>query len=95
MSQVNLLNGKLKVSGPIDFDSADRIYQEGLNTLKAVQNWPVIVDLTDVDHANTLLLAIILQWLKQCPDTNSIRIGEMPLKMKGILEASHLEHLKV
>lgn len=93
MNQVQLVDSTLAVSGKIDFDSAESVYQQGLVALKGVQKWPIVIDLSHAEHGNTLLLSIILQWLKQCPNIESIKIGEMPPKMKGIIEASHLEHL--
>ena len=95
MKQVQIDHQTLKVSGKIDYETAERVYHDGILALKSVRNWPIVIDLVNAEQGNTLLLAIILQWLKQCPSIDSIKIGQMPPKMKGIIEASHLEHLVV
>ena len=93
MSHIQLNVNILSLSGKVDFSNAEDLYNQGLALLKSVKTWPVIVDLSQIENGNTLLLAMILQWLKQMPDTQSLRLGQVPSQMMGILQASHLECL--
>ena len=93
MADVVLEQGQMKLSGQIGFENADAIYQKGLGLLKNVQSWPVAVNLSNVEHGNTLLLAVILQWLRQCPDMGDLQLVHVPEKMQRIVEASHLDML--
>ena len=93
MSHVQLNANTLSLNGKIDFNNAEAIYKQGLSLLKSVKTWPVVVDLSQIESGNTLLLAMILQWLKQMPDMQSLRLGKVPPQMIGILQASHLESL--
>lgn len=93
MANVQLANNQLVVSGQVNFENAASIYQQGLERLKGIQHWPVHINLSQVEQGTTLLLAIILQWLKKCPDMQSLRLVKVPNQMQGILAASHLEEL--
>lgn len=95
VAHLELTKNQLIIAGKIDFENADKLYQQGLNLLKPVHEWPVLIDLSQVEKGNTLLLAIILQWLKHCPDMHSLQLSQVPAKMQGILQASHLEQLLV
>lgn len=93
VAHIELKANQLMIDGQIDFSNADNIYQQGLGLLMSVKTWPVLIDLSRVEQGNTLLLAIVLQWLKHCPDVHSLQLSQVPAKMRGILQASHLESL--
>lgn len=90
------LNGQiLQIIGQVNYLNAEKIYQQGQKLLAQHSNWPVQINLSQVEHGNTLLLAMIIQWLRQCPQMNNLGLIQVPEKMLGIIKASHLEHLIV
>lgn len=62
---VQYLNQELVVSGKIDFENAEQQYQAGLAIIKKQTSFPLIVDLKQLEHGNTLALAVLVQWLRQ------------------------------
>lgn len=53
---VQYLNQELVVSGKIDFENAEQQYQAGLAIIKKQTSFPLIVDLKQLEHGNTLSL---------------------------------------
>ncbi len=64
---VQYLNQQLVVSGKIDFENAEQQYQAGLAIIKKQQSFPLVVDLTELEHGSTLALAVLVQWLRETP----------------------------
>ena len=91
MAHVKIEQNVMKLLSMIDFNNADVVYQEGLRLLK---NTPVsVVDLSELKYANTLILAVILQWFKAVGRVGELKLIHVPDKMTRILQASHLEFL--
>lgn len=93
MTTVKLVNDRITVVGHIDFHNANQIYLSGLVLVKAHQKFPIFVDLSQLAQGNTLALAICIQWLRHCPNTESLKLLAVPAKMQGIIRASNLEML--
>lgn len=93
MATVEFKNNQLYLNGQVDFDNAQEVYQQGLVQLKQQQSWPIQVDLSHLEHGNTLVLAILIQWLRACPTMQSLKLTEVPEKMRGIICASNLMQL--
>ena len=66
---VQYLNQQLVVSGKIDFENAEQQYQAGLAIIKKQQSFPLVVDLTELEHGSTLALAVLVQWLRDSKNT--------------------------
>ncbi len=86
-------DNQLCLAGQVNFDNAAEVYQQGLQYLQQQVNFPVQVNLAGVEQANTLVLAMLIQWLRACPTLQSLQFVAMPEKMYGILRASNLQHM--
>ncbi|GAA5000017.1 hypothetical protein GCM10023206_01310 [Acinetobacter puyangensis] len=93
MTAVEFKNNQLYLNGQVDFDNAQQIYQQGLVQLKQQQSWPIQVNLSNLKHGNTLVLAIFIQWLRASPSMQSLKLTAVPEKMRGIIRASNLQQL--
>lgn len=93
MTSVTLQQNQLCIVGRIDFANAQQIYQQGSQLLKQHSDFPIMLDLSGLEQGNTLALAIFIQWLRACPNHDSLKLKNVPNKMLGIIHASHLEHL--
>lgn len=88
---VQYLNQELVVSGKIDFENAEQQYQAGLAIIKKQTSFPLIVDLKQLEHGNTLALAVLVQWLRQTPQKSGLHFKNVPEKMQKIIQACHLQ----
>ncbi|MFT4020939.1 MAG: STAS domain-containing protein [Acinetobacter sp.] len=80
------------LKGHIDFANAEQVYLQGLQFIKSQQQFPVVVDLSQLSQGNTMLLAILVQWLRQMPEPQNLLFKAVPEKMLKIIQACHLEH---
>ena len=88
---VRYLNQQLVVSGKIDFENAEQQYQAGLAIIKKQQSFPLVVDLTELEHGRTLALAVLVQWLRETPKNTGLHFKNVPEKMLKIIQACHLQ----
>lgn len=93
MASVIYQEGQFQLSGKIDAENAQHVYQQGLQLIKQNSHFPVFLDLSTLEHGNTLALAVCIQWLRACPDHTGLKLKNVPDKMLGIIRASHLEQL--
>lgn len=93
MATLQLGGQVLQVIGQVNYFNAEEIYQQGRKLFAQHSDWPIQINLSQVEQGNTLLLAMIIQWLRQCPKMDSLALVQVPEKMLGIIKASHLEHL--
>ena len=77
---VQYLNQELVVSGKI-----------GCEIIKKQTSFPLIVDLKQLEHGNTLALAVLVQWLRQTPQKSGLHFKNVPEKMLKIIQACHLQ----
>lgn len=82
----------IHVSGKIDYDNAEQYYQLGLKEIQKFNEFPLVVDLSELEHGSTLALAVLVRWLRQTPDIHSLHFQAVPLKMMKIIQSCHLEH---
>ncbi|KAA8733291.1 STAS domain-containing protein [Acinetobacter qingfengensis] len=95
MAKLQQLENQIAVIGQIDFENADDVYRQGLQIIKNNQHWPMLIDLQQLTHGNTLALAVFIQWLRACPGQHQLKLLHVPAKMQGILRASHLEQIAI
>lgn len=88
---IQLKDQELKVSGKIDYDNAEQYYQLGIQQIKHHAKFPLVINLSDLEHGSTLALAVFIRWLRQTPDTQSLVFKEVPDKMMKIIQSCHLE----
>ncbi|MGE8573236.1 MAG: STAS domain-containing protein [Acinetobacter amyesii] len=80
------------VSGKIDYNNAELYYQDGLKLIQQQQAFPLVVNLAELEHGSTLVLAVLVRWLRQTPKTQGLQFKAVPEKMMKIIQACHLEH---
>ncbi|APR71875.1 toluene tolerance protein [Acinetobacter haemolyticus] len=79
------------VSKTINFENAEQVYQAGLKHIQQHQNFPLVVDLAQLENGNTLSLAVLVQWLRQTPERKGLHFKNVSEKLLKIIQASHLQ----
>lgn len=89
---INFNNQEMNVLGQINYDNAEAYYQSGLNLIQQHLQFPMVVNLSQLEHGSTLALAVFIRWLRQTPDVSSLHFKAVPEKMMKIIQSCHLEH---
>lgn len=89
---IEFKNQELYLSGEVNFDNAETLYLNGLRCIQTEQNFPMTVNLSALQGANTLALAVLIRWLRQTPEVNGLILKAVPEKMLKIIQSCHLEH---
>nr|WP_152878638.1 STAS domain-containing protein [Acinetobacter guerrae] len=79
------------LSGKIDFENAQTVYQDGLRLIQQHQQFPVVVNLSQLQHGSTLALAVLVQWLRKTPNAQGLHFQDVPEKMMKIIQSCHLQ----
>ena len=88
---IELKNQELYVSGKISYDNAESYYQNGLKIIRGENNFPMTVNLSQLEHGSTLALSVLVQWLRQTPNAQGLQFKAVPAKMMKIIQACHLQ----
>lgn len=88
---IQFIDQQLIVSKTINFANAEQIYQAGLKHIQQHKNFPLVVDLSQLEQGNTLSLAVLVQWLRQTPDNKGLHFKNVSEKMLNIIQACHLQ----
>ena len=88
---IQFVDQELKVSGKIDYDNAEQYYQLGIQQIKQHAQFPLVVNLSELEHGSTLALAVFIRWLRQTPEAHSLAFKAVPEKMMKIIQSCHLE----
>lgn len=92
-ARVWLEKKRLLVEGGVSFDNADFICQEGLKFLTAADH-EIIVDLTRVGEGGSVLVAVLLQWIRAgANDGKRLRFVGLTDKLQAIIRVSGLKEL--
>ena len=89
---IELKNQELHVIGKITYENAENYYLNGLRVIQNEQNFPMIVNLSQLEHGSTLALSVFVQWLRQTPSTQGLQFKAVPVKMMKIIQACHLQN---
>lgn len=81
---LELQHNRLIIKGKIDFNNANDVFEQGKSLLKPTS----VVDLMGLEHGNTLVLAILVQWLRLFPH---LTFDHIPEKMTKIIQSCHLD----
>lgn len=80
----------LKVSGSLDFISADACCDQGLALLEKMPA-EVVVDLSGLTSASTVSVAVLLRWARSVAARNGrLRLAQVPERCRAILRVSGL-----
>lgn len=88
---IEVINQELYVKGQIDYANADQVLQQGLKVIQSQKSYPIVVNLSGLNHGSTLALAVLVQWLRQTPQTAGLQFKDVPDKMMNIIQACHLQ----
>ncbi|EKU53445.1 STAS domain protein [Acinetobacter sp. WC-323] len=88
---IQYIDQQLVVSKMINFANAEQIYQAGLKHIQQHKSFPLVVDLGQLEQGNTLSLAVLVQWLRQTPDSKGLHFKNVTEKMLKIIQACHLQ----
>ncbi|KAF1013618.1 MAG: hypothetical protein GAK29_04719 [Acinetobacter bereziniae] len=88
---IEFKNQELYVSGKIAYENAERYYLNGLKVIQGENNFPLTVNLSELEHGSTLALSVFVQWLRQTPDLQGLQFKAVPEKMMKIIQACHLQ----
>lgn len=83
---------ELYISGKIDYSNAEQYYQKGLQIIQAQTQFPIVINLAELEQGSTLALAVLIRWLRQTPNAQGLQFKAIPAKMMNIIQACHLEH---
>ena len=93
---IEFKNQELHVIGKIAFDNAESYFQNGLKAIQNEAKFPLVINLSQLEHGSTLALAVLVQWLRKTPSAQSLVLKAVPDKMMKIIQACHLqEDLKI
>ncbi len=93
MAKIEWRDTQLYITGAVSFENATSVYEAGKFALQEGNQFPLNVNLSEIEQPNTLLLAVLIQWLRACPTFDSLKFVAVPDKMRGIIYASNLQHL--
>ena len=88
---IEFKNQELYVSGKISPENAESYYLNGLKLILSENNFPITVNLSQLEHGSTLALSVMVQWLRQTPNVQGLQFKSVPEKMKKIIQACHLQ----
>ena len=83
---IQYIDQQLVVSKTINFVNAEEIYQAGLKHIQQHKTFPLVVE-----QGNTLSLAVLVQWLRQTPESKGLHFKNVSEKMLKIIQACHLQ----
>lgn len=89
---ISLQDQEVLVTGKISFENAEQYYQAGLKQIQQVKQFPLVFNLSQLEHGSTLALAVLVRWLRQAPDSHSLHFKAVPDKMMKIIQSCHLEN---
>ena len=88
---IEFKNQELYVSGKIAYENAEIYYLNGLRMIQNEKNFPITVNLSQLEHGSTLALSVFVQWLRQTPNLQGLQFKAVPEKMMKIIQACHLQ----
>ena len=84
---IKLHQHELVVAGKIDYENAEQYYQTNLQLIQQQSNFPLVVNLAELEQGSTLALAVLVRWLRQTPNTQGLQFKAVPEKMFLIFNA--------
>lgn len=87
-------SGRLKVSGPLDFDTAATALDRGLRLLAETNAWEI--DLSGVDSSDSAGLAVLVEWLAYAQSTSKrLQFTGLPAQIRAVAAISEIDELLV
>ncbi|MBC7751701.1 MAG: toluene tolerance protein [Candidatus Saccharibacteria bacterium] len=92
-ANLKLAGDTLSIIGSVHFDNANTTYREGNKIISSITAPVINIDLSQLSQSHTVLLAVIIQWIRNLSAKQRIHLENVPTKMKAIIEASRLEEI--
>ena len=89
---IEFKNQELFVSGKIAYENAENYYLNGLKIIQSERNFPLTINLSQLEHGSTLALSVFVQWLRHTPNLQGLQFKAVPEKMMKIIQACHLQN---
>lgn len=90
-ASLTLAGSTLAINGSVHFDNANTTYQDGKKILDDINASLITIDLAQLAQSHTVLLAVIVQWIRGLKSGQRIHLENVPPKMRAIIQASRLE----
>jgi ABC-type transporter Mla MlaB component len=90
---LTLAGSTLSIIGSVHFDNANLTYRDGKKILDRLNTPLITIDLAHLTQSHTVLLAVIVQWVRGLGAQQRIHLENVPAKMKSIIQASRLEEV--
>lgn len=92
-ASLKLAGSTVSIVGSVHFDNANATYREGKKILGGITAPIITIDLAQLTQSHTVLVAVIVQWIRNLAATQRIHLENVPAKMKSIIQASRLEEI--
>ncbi len=92
-ASLQLAGDTLLIKGSVHFGNANSIYQQGMTALKGLKAEMITVDLALLSQSHTVLLAVIVQWIRSLNSGQHLHLVNVPAKMQSIIQTSRLQEI--
>ncbi len=93
IAQLNTREATLSISGSVHFNNANSVFEQGKTALKKISAPIITVDLSALSESHTVLLAVIVQWIRGLSTGQQLHLAHVPAKLKSIIETSRLQEI--
>lgn len=93
IASVTLTGDRLVIEGSVCFENANVVYQTGQRLLGNTTQSALTIDLAGLSQSHTVLLAVIVQWIRSLKAHQELHLANVPAKMRAIIEASRLQEI--
>lgn len=92
-ASITLADSTLSIKGSVHFDNANITYQDGKKIIDQLNASLITIDLAQLTQSHTVLLAVIVQWIRGLKSGQRLHLESVPPKMRSIIQASRLEEI--
>lgn len=92
-ASLTLADSTLSINGSVHFNNANITYRDGKKILDSLTAPLITIDLAQLTQGHTVLLAVIVQWIRGLKPKQRIHLENVPPKIQSIIQASRLEEI--
>ncbi|AXI03585.1 STAS domain-containing protein [Aquirhabdus parva] len=92
-ASVTFAGDTLIIDGSVHFGNANSIYEQGVSALKGLKTEMITFDLAGLSQSHTVLLAVIVQWIRRLNAGQRLHLVNVPAKMQSIIQTSRLQEI--
>lgn len=93
IAQLTASAATLTISGSVHFNNANSVFEQGKTALQKMNDPIITVDLSQLTQSHTVLLAVIVQWIRGLGQGQQLHLAHVPTKLKSIIETSRLQEI--